>query len=103
MQDTSPSDQQRLITAQSYEIRRLHNVLSEAVRLLDDSRCALADPALRRAWGRQRKLIRDSSYAPRSPLNSIFDVMDGQQWSPDTLDAIAEILTGDGYDIRPPA
>lgn len=38
----------------------------------------------------------------QTALDSIFDVMDGKQWSPDTLDAIAEILTDAGYVIHPP-
>ena len=35
-------------------------------------------------------------------LDKIFQVMDAEEWSADTLDRIAEILTEHGYKIRDP-
>lgn len=35
-------------------------------------------------------------------LDRIHALLDGQQWSPDTLDAIARLLRSAGYEIREP-
>lgn len=40
--------------------------------------------------------------AMRNALDAIATLMDGQEWNADTLDAIAEILRGEGYAIREP-
>lgn len=46
------------------EVELLREALCEAVALLDDSRCDLTDPALRRAWGRRRKAVRNKLSNP---------------------------------------
>lgn len=36
-------------------------------------------------------------------LGAIQQVMDGKQWSPDTLEDIAKVLEQAGFEVRPPA
>ena len=35
-------------------------------------------------------------------LEAIHKILDGRHWSPDTLEEIAEVLRGAGYEIRSP-
>ena len=52
--------------------------------------------------GRGSKRSRQEREAGQT-LQAIHANMDGKEWSPDTLDAIAEILRGAGFTIREPA
>jgi hypothetical protein len=39
---------------------------------------------------------------PKTALNEIHDRMSGREWSPDTLEDIADVLALAGYIIEPP-
>jgi hypothetical protein len=49
---------------------------------------------LPRAW--------EGSRTPRDALLAIHLAMDGKEWSPETLETIAEILRDEGFTIREP-
>jgi hypothetical protein len=46
------------------------------------------------------KTKRDSERQARATLRAIVALLDRQQWGPDTLDAIADVLRAAGYRIR---
>jgi hypothetical protein len=50
---------------------------------------------------RQEKVLRQLIQAT-APLAKIHSLMSGKEWSPDTLDQIAEVLRQSGFEIEEP-